>query len=227
MNQQIATTIRKVEAFIQDKDDALAIPRESAEFVYALLRATGARMGLEIGTSYGYSSLWAAAALAFVPTVVGCIRFTRNNVKDVIMPEFHMGLPRTVYALYIATLFTSHVFHNPWVYHPAGNTLLYSLGAVFILTTSFLVLTLRPYFAKPKRDGLGWVIFCTVFFLTTSIAGFIAGLILGDLRIFADALFVNFSLYTWFQHMSIPDYKLREAKRYVEQLIREWKEEMG
>jgi len=171
--------------------------------------------------------VWAAAALAFVPTVVGCIRFTRNNVKDVIMPEFHMGLPRTVYALYIATLFTSHIFHNPWVFHPAGNTLLYTLGAVFILATSFLVLTLRPYFAKPKRGGLGWVVFCTVFFLTTSGAGFVAGLILGDLRIFADALFCNFSLYTWFQHLSIPDYKMREAKRYIDQLIREWKQEMG
>jgi hypothetical protein len=113
------------------------------------------------------------------------------------------------------------------VHPPAGNTLLYALGAVFILATSILVLTLRPYFAKPKSGSLGWVIFCTVFFLTTSGAGFVAGLIVGDLRIFSDALFVNFSLYTWFQHMSIPDYKMREAKRYIEQLIREWKDEMG
>jgi hypothetical protein len=42
-----------------------------------------------------------------------------------------------------------------------------------------------------------------------------------------DVLFVNFSMYTWFQHMSIPDYKKREVKRYVEQLTREWKKEMG
>jgi phosphatidylserine synthase len=171
--------------------------------------------------------VWAAAALAFVPTLVGCIRFTRNNVKGIVMPEFHLGLPRTVYALYIATLFTSHVFHNPWVYHPTGNILLYTLGAGFILVTSFLVLTLRPYLAKPKRGAMGWVIFCTVWFLTTTGAGFIAGLILKDLRIFMDALLVNFTLYTWFQHMTIPDHKRREARRYVEQLIGEWKEEMG
>ena len=64
MDPQIAATIERLEAVIQSADDALAIPRESAEFVYTLLRATGARRGLEIGTSYGYSALWAGAAIA-------------------------------------------------------------------------------------------------------------------------------------------------------------------
>lgn len=64
MDPRIAATIERLEAVIQNAGDALAIPRESAEFVYALLRATGARRGLEIGTSYGYSAVWAGAAIA-------------------------------------------------------------------------------------------------------------------------------------------------------------------
>ncbi len=44
--------------------DALPIPREAAEFVHALLLATRGLRALEIGTSYGYSGLWIASALA-------------------------------------------------------------------------------------------------------------------------------------------------------------------
>jgi predicted O-methyltransferase YrrM len=64
VNAQITSTIGELEAFIRDKDDALAIPREAAEFVHAAVLACGAKSGIEIGTSYGYSGLWAGAALA-------------------------------------------------------------------------------------------------------------------------------------------------------------------
>lgn len=46
-----------------DRDDALNVPRETAEFLHALVLAGGFRRGLEIGTSYGYSGLWIGAAL--------------------------------------------------------------------------------------------------------------------------------------------------------------------
>jgi predicted O-methyltransferase YrrM len=39
-------------------------PPEAAEFAYLLVRATGARRGVEIGTSLGYSGLWIGAGLA-------------------------------------------------------------------------------------------------------------------------------------------------------------------
>ena len=64
MNARIAQTIAKVESFMATVDDALAIPRVAGEFVHALVLATGAKRGLEIGTSYGYSGLWIASALA-------------------------------------------------------------------------------------------------------------------------------------------------------------------
>ena len=64
MDDRIVSTLRRLEAFIEGHDDALAIPRQAGQFIYALLRATGAKSGVEIGTSYGYSALWAGGALA-------------------------------------------------------------------------------------------------------------------------------------------------------------------
>ncbi len=63
MNPQVASTIKNVERFIATVGDAMAIPHEAGEFMHALIHATGAKRGLEIGTGYGYSGLWIASAL--------------------------------------------------------------------------------------------------------------------------------------------------------------------
>ncbi len=173
---------------------------------------------------------WAAFILASLPAAFGCIRFARNDVKDIIMPTFHMGLPRTVYGLYIATLFTSHIFRNSWITDPSSwfNPVIYAVSAVFIATTSFLILTLLPYYAKPKR-GSGtkpFIVFSVWWFLLTTACSLVVGL-LYDMRIFLDTAFLNFTVYVWFQHLAIPPEKRREAKRYVKQLTKEWKQEMG
>ncbi len=64
MNQHVADTICELERFMAGVDDAMPIPREAGQFVHALILASGAKHGLEIGTSYGYSALWIASALA-------------------------------------------------------------------------------------------------------------------------------------------------------------------
>lgn len=64
MDDRIAQMITRVEAFMVGRDDALALPREAAVMVHALVLASRARIAVEIGTSYGYSGLWIAAALA-------------------------------------------------------------------------------------------------------------------------------------------------------------------
>ena len=64
MNQRVREVIEQCQAFIADKDDALSLPPESAQFVYASVLAARARRCLEIGTSYGHSGLWIAAAAA-------------------------------------------------------------------------------------------------------------------------------------------------------------------
>jgi phosphatidylserine synthase len=174
---------------------------------------------------------WAAFPLAALPTVFGCIRFARNDTKDIIMPLFHMGLPRTVYGLYIATLFTSHLFRNPWIADADSiyNPVLYALAALLIAITSLLTFTLIPYYAKPMRGGANrpFILFSTGFFLVTNAIGIVAAVIFTDLRIFADTLFVNFTSYVWFQFLAIPPEKRREVRRYVDRLKREWKSEMG
>lgn len=66
MRDQVRQAIDECERFIADRDDALALPREAAEFLHAMVLATGARRVLEIGTSYGYSGLWIGAAIQCV-----------------------------------------------------------------------------------------------------------------------------------------------------------------
>ncbi len=56
--------LRRVEKLIAQRDDALAIPRISAEFLHTFVLTGGYRRGLELGTSYGYSGLWIGTALA-------------------------------------------------------------------------------------------------------------------------------------------------------------------
>ena len=63
MNERIAEAIRNLERFMETVDDSLALPRASAEFLHALVLARGPKRVVEIGTSYGYSGLWTAAAL--------------------------------------------------------------------------------------------------------------------------------------------------------------------
>jgi CDP-diacylglycerol---serine O-phosphatidyltransferase len=171
--------------------------------------------------------VWAAAVLASLPTLFGCIRFARNNVKDIIMPEFHLGLPRTVYALCIASLFCSHVFKGSWMTDGSqANAVLYWIGAAFILVISFLTFTLHPFHAKPKKPS-GSVMFCAMWFLITTPIGFIVGTISKDLRIFFDVLFFNFNVYTFLGWTIIPAEKRKEVRDYVDRLVQEFKSEMN
>lgn len=65
INDRIHGVIERLEAFMETVDDALPLPREAAEFVHALTLALRARVAVEIGTSYGYSGLWIASAVAY------------------------------------------------------------------------------------------------------------------------------------------------------------------
>ena len=56
--------IERLERFMGTVTDANPVPREAGVFMHALILATGAKRAVEIGTSYGYSGLWIASALA-------------------------------------------------------------------------------------------------------------------------------------------------------------------
>ncbi|UCG32805.1 MAG: class I SAM-dependent methyltransferase [Phycisphaerales bacterium] len=62
MNNALKLTIGQCRKFIDGRDDALALPPESASFAHALVLSRGAKRCLEIGTSYGYSGLWIGGA---------------------------------------------------------------------------------------------------------------------------------------------------------------------
>ena len=64
MNKRVVQTIEQLERFKATVTDALAIPRDAAQFLHALILATTANRAVEIGTGYGYSGLWIASALA-------------------------------------------------------------------------------------------------------------------------------------------------------------------
>jgi phosphatidylserine synthase len=172
--------------------------------------------------------IWAAGLLAALPTVFGCIRFTRNNVKDFLMHEFHLGLPRPMQALFIACMLSSHLFRNPWMTDGASalNPILYGLGAAAIAGSSLLVLTLRPYHSRPRRGSHRSAYFFVAWFLITSPLGLLAGAFLGEIRIFFDVLFFDFSLYVWLQHLIIPREKKRQVRREADRLVREWNREI-
>jgi phosphatidylserine synthase len=172
---------------------------------------------------------WAAGLLAALPTAFGCIRFTRNNVKDFLMHEFHLGLPRPMHALFIAGMLTSHLFRGPWMTEGASalNPVLYGLGAAAIAGSSLLVLGLRPYHSRPRKESRRLVYFFVGWFLLTTPLGLVVGLLAGAPRLFFDVLFVNFSIYVWLQHLIIPADKRREARLVVNRLVNEWRREIG
>ena len=64
MNKRVIECIDRLERFMGTVTDANPLPREAGAFVHALILATGAKRAVEIGTSYGYSGLWIASALA-------------------------------------------------------------------------------------------------------------------------------------------------------------------
>lgn len=64
MDARIQETIDQVRAFVDEQEDAWALPAEAARVVHAMALAVRAERCLEIGTSYGYSGLWIGAATA-------------------------------------------------------------------------------------------------------------------------------------------------------------------
>jgi predicted O-methyltransferase YrrM len=58
----------------------LNITRDTGEFLSVLVRATGARRVLEIGTSNGYSTLWLAEAAKAIAGSVTTVEFSEHKV---------------------------------------------------------------------------------------------------------------------------------------------------
>ena len=96
MNELLETLKSELERFGEANDGAtsersrrmLNVTRDTGEFLSVLVRATGARRVLEIGTSNGYSALWLAEAA----------RATGGSVTTVESSEYKVGLASTTFA---------------------------------------------------------------------------------------------------------------------------------
>lgn len=89
MNPHLTTLLDELAAFgdAHDGDPANAATRmlnitpDTGEFLTVLVKATGARRILEIGTSNGYSTLWLAAAAAPVDGAVTTIELAHEKIE--------------------------------------------------------------------------------------------------------------------------------------------------
>jgi predicted O-methyltransferase YrrM len=59
----IRSAIEDLDRLGRTRNDAWQVGREEGQMLYQLARISGARLIIEIGTSYGFSGLWWAAAL--------------------------------------------------------------------------------------------------------------------------------------------------------------------
>src|SRR5580704_10645787 len=63
LNEKLAALIEEVDALRKTRDDTWQIPRIEGELLYQIALATRAKLIVEVGTSYGFSGLFWAAAL--------------------------------------------------------------------------------------------------------------------------------------------------------------------
>src|SRR5580704_11748464 len=63
LNEKLAALIEEVDALRKTRDDTWQIPRIEGEMLYQIALATRAKLIVEVGTSYGFSGLFWAAAL--------------------------------------------------------------------------------------------------------------------------------------------------------------------
>ena len=88
MNDQLQNLLAELEHFGNANDSAtnersrkmLNITRDTGEFLAVLIRATGARRIMEIGTSNGYSTLWLANAAQAIGSSVTTVEFSDYKI---------------------------------------------------------------------------------------------------------------------------------------------------
>ncbi len=89
MNDLVEALKSELERFGEANDEAttersrrmLNITRDTGEFLSVLIRATGAREVLEIGTSNGYSTLWLAEAARATGGSVTTVEFSEYKIS--------------------------------------------------------------------------------------------------------------------------------------------------
>jgi predicted O-methyltransferase YrrM len=86
IDARVMQTIEQMERFQQDRNDSWNIPREQGLLLHQVALAAGCRRLVEVGTSYGYSGLFLAAAARDTGGVLDT--FDRDPDKHAAAREF-------------------------------------------------------------------------------------------------------------------------------------------
>ncbi len=85
---------------------------------------------------------WIAAAIASAPTLAGCIRFARFNVKRISYDGAFVGFPRPASALLFIGYFNSHFF--------ISNEIFYWFGIFVVFYSSVMHFVLVPFYSHHR-----------------------------------------------------------------------------
>jgi len=108
-----------------------------------------------------------AIGVALVPTLFGCIRFARFNVRRLNVPALFIGFPRPASALLIVALVNSHLM--------SVSPLMGWIGVAMVLLLGFMNLSLVPFISHHGRQW-SWYLKVILNFVWFSVA---ASVVLG------------------------------------------------
>jgi len=108
-----------------------------------------------------------AVLVALIPTLFGCIRFARFNVRRLDVPALFIGFPRPASALLIVALLNSHLMSvSPWMGW---------IGVAMVALLGFMNLSLVPFISHHHRVW-SWYLKVVLNFVWFSVA---ASVVLG------------------------------------------------
>lgn len=161
--------------------------------------------------------LWAAVAIMVFPTAVGTVRAARYNVRRASFPGFYVGLPRTVYALFMVALLNSALFQTAGPYL-SGYLYLVPLG--FVMVISWLMISFQPFVSHHDRKFTGMLRIGPPFFIVSCVLAWLVGWLVFDYpELVFDVLLFNQAIYLLAPLFAVPEDELNAVREY----IRGWK----
>lgn len=152
--------------------------------------------------------------VALIPSVCGCIRFARFNVRRLDIPGYWIGFPRPAAALMMVSLVNSHLFVNSGIMGWAGVALVVFLG--------FMNLSLVPYISHHERKWSWHLKVILNMVWITVVVAFLGGVILDVMpaRTVFDVVLLWLSFYLFIQWTDIPE----ATRRDIARLTADWNE---
>ena len=151
-------------------------------------------------------------AISSLPTLTGCIRFARFNVKRLSLNGAWVGFPRPGAALLYIGYFNS-IIANKYEF-------MYWFGLFVVIYASVMHFVLVPFYNHHREEGHPFYMKLSFFFIFSSwIFTFIADFFVGQRLVF-DVIMIWLLLYLFLhRRLSFPPSELAEIRRFV----KEWK----